>query len=105
MNEPLSAPVNEPLAKKSRARRVLTSPLFWFLVLNGVFLTWLIGGVNAASNAEDCDGLTGDSLQLCQGANDVGTTIGAGLVFALWIGAVVIYGFAYLIYRLARRPR
>jgi hypothetical protein len=69
-----------------------------------LFLIWVIAGAATASGTpEECRGRTGDSLKLCEDASDVGTTIGVGLVIALWAAVDVILGFTYVVYRLANR--
>ncbi|PRH79421.1 hypothetical protein C6N75_10090 [Streptomyces solincola] len=76
-----------------------------FILVQVIFLIWLIVGVNTASSgsADDCRGLTGDLLRSCEEGNDVGTAIGAGLIIALWAFVDVIFGITYGVYRLARR--
>ncbi|GAA2636565.1 hypothetical protein GCM10010307_33490 [Streptomyces vastus] len=81
---------------------------FWFfLAVQILFLILVIVGASTGSGTpEECRGLTGDELELCEGANDVGTTIGVGLMIGLWIAVDFILALTYLIYRLARRqPR
>ncbi|MGW7451271.1 hypothetical protein [Streptomyces sp. NPDC054787] len=86
-----------------RPRRVF---LWVFLALQLLFLVWVIAGLN---NADDdpasCAGLTGDELQLCRDAGDVGSVIGLSLLIALWAAVDVILGITYGIYRLSRRQR
>ncbi|WP_432158935.1 hypothetical protein [Streptomyces sp. bgisy153] len=81
---------------------------FWvFLAVQILFLIWVITGAASGSGTpEDCKGLTGDQLELCNDASDVGTTIGVGLIIGLWVAADFILGLTYLVYRLAtRQPR
>ncbi|TDD90465.1 hypothetical protein E1293_03535 [Actinomadura darangshiensis] len=59
-----------------------------FLAVQIGFLIWIIAGVN------DCNG---DSA--CQ----VGSTIGVGLIIALWVAVDIILGFTYLVFRLFKR--
>ncbi|MFD5588301.1 hypothetical protein ACFWII_31425 [Streptomyces sp. NPDC127063] len=69
-----------------------------------MFLVWVITGATSGSGTpEDCRGLTGDDLRLCEDAGDAGTAIGVGLVIALWAAVDVILGFTYVVYRLASR--
>ncbi|MDX2938080.1 hypothetical protein [Streptomyces ipomoeae] len=69
-----------------------------------MFLIWLITGAASSSGTpEECRGLTGDDLKLCEDANDVGTTIGVGLIIGLWAAVDIILGFTYVVYRLASR--
>ncbi|WP_328495432.1 hypothetical protein OHS59_23820 [Streptomyces sp. NBC_00414] len=70
-------------------------------------MIWVITGIATGSgSSEGCEGLTGDSLKLCEDAGDVGTTIGVGIVVGFWVAVDVILALTYLIYRLAsRQPR
>ncbi|MEU6540808.1 hypothetical protein [Streptomyces sp. NPDC047000] len=78
--------------------------LWLFLAIQALFLIWVIAGAATGSGTpEDCQGLTGDELDLCNDASNVGTTIGVGLVIALWAAVDVILGFSYVVYRLASR--
>jgi hypothetical protein len=87
--------------KPKKRRRIF---LWLFLAIQVLFLIWVITGAASGSGTpEGCRGLTGDDLELCEDASDVGTTIGVGLVIALWAAVDVILGFTYLIYRLASR--
>ncbi|GAB7103250.1 hypothetical protein JCM4814A_15640 [Streptomyces phaeofaciens JCM 4814] len=87
-----------------KRRRVF---LWLFLAVQILFLIWVIAGI--ASGSDDggsCEGLTGDSLELCRDAGDLGTTIGVGLIVGFWVAADFILGLTYVIYRLAtRQPR
>ncbi|MFJ9666350.1 hypothetical protein ACIRPP_17315 [Streptomyces sp. NPDC101219] len=86
---------------QGKRRRVF---LWVFLAVQILFLVWVIWGASTASGTpEACRGRTGDDLRLCNDASDVGTTIGVGLVIALWAAVDVILGFTYLVYRLASR--
>ncbi|PJE97679.1 hypothetical protein CUT44_11130 [Streptomyces carminius] len=78
---------------------------FWFfLAVQALFLVWIITGIAGNSGTPaGCAGLTGKELELCEGAGDVGTAIGVGLIIALWVAVDVILGLTYLVYRLARR--
>ncbi|MFG2127615.1 hypothetical protein ACGFNV_07420 [Streptomyces sp. NPDC048751] len=84
-----------------KRRRVF---LWLFLAVQIAFLIWVITGAASGSGTpEDCRGLTGDDLKLCEDAGDVGTTIGVGLIIGLWAAVDVILGFTYVVYRLATR--
>ncbi|MEV0241934.1 hypothetical protein AB0I06_18660 [Streptomyces sp. NPDC050674] len=70
-----------------------------------LFLVWVIwAATNAGGTPAECRGLTGDERELCNDANDVGTTIGVGLLIGLWAVTDFILALTYLIYRLANRP-
>ncbi|MFI8218320.1 hypothetical protein [Streptomyces sp. NPDC085932] len=71
-----------------------------------LFLIWVIAGAAITSGTpEECHGLTGDNLELCEDAHDLGTTIGVGLIVAFWVATDFILALTYAIYRLASRPR
>ncbi|MGP4009213.1 hypothetical protein [Streptomyces sp. 4N124] len=98
---PEGAPPPAPDLKRKKPRRIF---LWIFLAVQALFLIWIITGVNSANDDDpDCEGLTGDALQLCQDAGDVGTAIGVGLIIGLWAAVDVILGITYGIYRLSRR--
>jgi hypothetical protein len=61
------------------------------------------GAASGGGTPEECRGLTGDNLELCKDANDVGTAIGVGLIISLWAAVDIILGFTYVVYRLASR--
>lgn len=76
--------------------------------------TWIILGVNILAlgllilqisnvnrNATNCGTL---SQGTCNAAKDVGTTIGAGLIIALWVALDVILGVLWLVTR-RRQPQ
>ena len=63
-----------------------------------LFLAWLIFGVGGAA-AENCAGETGDMLEACEAGTAIGAGIGAGIIIALWVGADIILGITYLIFR------
>lgn len=77
-------------------------PFTWvMLVINVLFLIWIIVGIAGASGTpEDCGTL---SAEACNAAEGVGTAIGAGLIIGLWVAADVILGVLWLITRPKRR--
>ncbi|WP_405526407.1 OPT/YSL family transporter [Streptomyces canus] len=87
--------------RPKKRRRVF---LWIFLAVQILFLIWVITGAASGSGTpEECRGLTGDDLKLCEDANDAGTAIGVGLIIGLWAAVDVILGFTYVVYRLATR--
>ncbi|AZS85943.1 hypothetical protein ELQ87_17865 [Streptomyces griseoviridis] len=63
-----------------------------------LFLTWGIAGAASGSGTpEGCQGLTGDDLDACNDASDIGTTIGVGIVVGFWVTADFTLGFTYVI--------
>lgn len=73
-----------------------------FLAIQGIFLFWLIFGITTFGDApaDDCGTL---DAQTCQDAADVGTTIGIGIILALWAAVDVILGVTWAIIHWARR--
>ncbi len=112
---PRAAPDVPQAPPTGRADRVDTAPalpprkrrmvFFWvFLAVQIIFLIWLISGIATAGGTPDsCSGLTGDDLQFCKDAGDLGTTIGAGLIVGLWAAVDFVLAVSYAIYRLSRR--
>ena len=75
-----------------------------FLAVQIVFLLWVILGANSGSGTPaECRGLTGQDLQNCKDAGNVGTTIGVGLIIALWAAVDIILGISYFVFRLSSR--
>ncbi|MGW7067188.1 hypothetical protein ACWGII_13945 [Streptomyces sp. NPDC054855] len=97
------APV--PAAAGGKGKKPRKVFLWIFLVVQALFVIWIIVGVNSASDDPSCEGLAGDALKLCQDAGDVGTAIGVGLIIGLWAAVDIILGVTYGIYRLSRGPR
>ncbi|MBK3631462.1 hypothetical protein JHN52_00510 [Streptomyces sp. MBT97] len=98
---PAGSPHQGGIPQPKKRRRIF---LWIFLVIQILFLVWVIAGAASGSGTpEDCRGLTGDNLKLCEDADDVGTTIGVGLIIGLWAAVDVILGFTYVVYRLATR--
>lgn len=85
-------------APTKKRRRIF---LWFFLVIQTLFVVMLITGVNAVNNGPgDCGTLDPAS---CKDAHAAGATIGVGLLITLWMATDVILGFTYLVYRLASR--
>lgn len=78
------------------------------VVINILFLVWVIAGVGGgASNTNDCSGLTGDALRLCNAGNAgtaVGTGIGVAIILFLWALVDIIMGIVWLVTRPKGRP-
>lgn len=64
-----------------------------FLGIQILFLVWIIVGANSAGSCPEGQ----------EGACEVGTVIGAGLVIALWVAVDIILGLTYMVFRLLRR--
>jgi hypothetical protein len=115
------APAYQQVMPRRRNRRVF---MWVFLVIQVIFLVWIIAGVATAhtgpthaqlvqgcynhnwyplfKSQADCVKHYGGALNT---AGEAGTAIGVGLVIALWVAVDVILGISYGIYRLASRGR
>jgi hypothetical protein len=77
-------------------------PFTWVvLAINVLLLIWIVAGVTSSGN--ECAGLTGPELQLCQTGATVGTGIGVGIIVTLWAFVDVILGVIWLITNPKRR--
>ena len=79
-------------------------PFTWvILVINILFLVWLIAGVGSAGEEiSDCADLTGQAQDLCE-AENAGTAVGAGIgafvIIVLWALVDIILGIIWLVTR------
>lgn len=68
----------------------------WFiLIVQGLFVAWMISVTNSVSNS--CVGLSGDDLSICQAGTAIGAGLGLGLIIVLWAASDVILGLVWLI--------
>lgn len=68
----------------------------WFiLVVQVLFLIWIIAGVGSASG--NCAGEVGDALDACQAGTAIGASIGVGLIIFLWVFVDIILGLIWLV--------
>ena len=65
------------------------------LIINALFLVWIVAGVGG--NADNCDGLSGDDLEICEAGTAVGTGIGVALICGLWAIVDVILFVLYFV--------
>lgn len=72
------------------------------LVINLLFLVWIIGGVAATS--ESCEGMTGQELDACEAGTAIGASIGVGIIVFLWFLVDGILGVIWLVTRPKGRP-
>lgn len=80
------------------ARRPHWRPFTWvILVINALFLAWLISGVVSASG--NCAGMRGQDLQACQAGTAVGAGIGVAIIVLFWALVDVILGVLWLVTR------
>lgn len=70
------------------------------LVINALFLIWVIGGVSSAGS-QACPPTL--SQEACLAAGQIGTGIGVALIVGLWVAADIILGILWLITRPRRR--
>jgi hypothetical protein len=66
-----------------------------FLVIQILFIVWIVTGTSSATSS--CNGLSGDELDLCQGATAVGAGIGIFLIIVLWALVDIILGVIWLV--------
>lgn len=94
MTHPPYYPQPEPKRKKRK--------FTWFiLVVNALFLIWVISGAASAhGHATGCGTL---SQADCDSAKDVGTSIGVFLIVAFWAFVDIILGIMWLVTR-KRQP-
>ena len=71
-------------------------PLSWvIIVINILFVIWIVGGVGDAANS--CDGMTGDELSACQAGTAICAGIGAFMILFLWMIVDVILLVIFLV--------
>lgn len=80
-------------------RRLRPWPII-FVTINLIFLIWLITGAVAAGHSH-CDPTLTHAQ--CTTAKQVGGTIAAGLIIALWAAADVIMGAIWAVIHFSRR--
>lgn len=75
--------------------------VFWifFLVVQAVFLVWIIAGAHSGAHTS-CSGLSSSD---CTNAHEVGNTIAVGVIIFLWAAVDLILGVTYGLYRLVKR--
>ena len=77
-------------------------PFSWvILVINILFLIWVIAAAASSGPADDCGTL---SAQTCNDAEAVGTALGVGILIFFWAIVDVILGVLWLVTRPKRRP-
>jgi hypothetical protein len=58
---------------------------------------WVVSGISAVSN--ECEGLSGDELEVCQAATAIGGGLGVTFIFGIWFIGFVIFGLIWLMSR------
>ncbi len=86
----------EPEAKKRK--RIF---MWFFLVVQAIFILWIITGASTEADPTNCGSL---SDAACNDASDAGTAIGLALIVMVWMAVDFLLAVGYVIYRLARRP-
>jgi hypothetical protein len=94
--EPPPKPGSEPPPPKKK-RKVF---LWFFLVVQALFLAWVVSGVSRRGGTINCDSL---SASECAAARNAGEGVGIGLLVLTWIAADVVLGLTYALYRLTHR--
>lgn len=93
-----AAPPGYVLVPAQPHKRGLRKMSWFILVVNALFLVWVIVGAATAGHATNCGTL---DKQTCQAATDVGTGIGVAIIVVIW----VVVDFILLIIWLVTRPR
>lgn len=79
--------------------------LWFFIVVQLIFIVWLIVGGNAAQGQPiDCSGITIEDCDDLKTAQDVGTGLGIIVVCLVWFFVDAFLAIGYGLYRLAKRP-
>lgn len=95
---PQWTPPPAPPPTKPKRRKAF---LIFFLIVQGLFVIWLISGISSVSSGpEDC-GIYLTQAE-CEEAFAAGAAIGTGLVIAIWAAVDIILGITYGIYRLVK---
>lgn len=97
MTQPIQPVTNTtPVEKPKKKKRVF---MWFFLVVQAIFILWIIAGANSASGT-NCGSL---SQADCDAAAGVGTAIGVGLILMLWAIVDIILVAIWAVVKLARR--
>jgi hypothetical protein len=122
-DHPYAGTMVADLPPRKRAKRVF---MWTFLVIQALFLIWIITGI--AGNSGHYDPSHAEVLKGCshgawralfqsrhdcmvhyasglKQAGEAGTAIGAGLIVVFWVAVDVILGIGRIVVVLARRPR
>jgi len=93
----------QPYYQQQPPPRKRGKPVFLivFLIVQALFIAWLIAGIAGASGTpEDCGGLTAEE---CNAAEAVGTGIGVSLILILWVVVDMLLVIPWMVYRVTRR--
>ena len=80
-------------------------PFTWaVLIVNLLFLIWLIGGIGSGVNEADCEQEATRALRdACEAGTAVGAGIAAGFIIFLWALVDIILGVVWLVTNRGRR--
>jgi hypothetical protein len=67
------------------------------LIWNVLMVIWIAGGMSATS--DNCDGLSGNDLSVCQAGTVVGAGIGVTFILIIWFLGFVVLGLIWLMSR------
>jgi hypothetical protein len=67
------------------------------LIWTGLFILWGATGVGAVS--DECVGLTGEDLSICQAGTAIGGGIGLTFIFLLWFVGFVVLAIVWFMTR------
>ena len=70
----------------------------WALVLfSGLMLVWIVAGVGGLS--DNCAGLTGQELDLCEAGTVIGGGIGVTFLVVIWFIGFIVLGLIWMMSR------
>jgi len=85
-----STPKPEEIKRDSSVQLPAIRFASWVLLSFNALMGLFVATAFIATTTEACDGLTGDDLELCQGATMIGASIGVTLIFIVWAVVDVI---------------
>lgn len=85
-------------APPATAKRGMRKFSWVIIIVNVIFLAWVIAGIASAGHGTNCGTL---DQETCDAAQGIGATIGVGIIFLLW----AFVDFILLVLWLITRPR
>lgn len=95
--QPAAPEIIAPAEKPRKKKRIF---MWFFLVVQLLFLIAVIAGISSGGDTSNCGSL---SQADCEAAGQIGTGIGVALIFVAWAIVDVILGIGYIVVKLARR--
>lgn len=95
--QPQYPPPNPGLAPARKRHHIFR---WFFLIVQVIFLIWIIAGAHSATSNVHCQYLNHHD---CQQAADVGTSIGVAVIVFLWIGIDLVLLVGRLLVLLGRK--